>query len=48
MKTTKTLRTDLPVEVWDRLEAEAASKGKKIGTYLRDLIVARDEKRQAR
>lgn len=39
------LRTDLPDDVWDRLAAEAADNGVKVGVYLRRLIIARDRKR---
>lgn len=39
------LTINLPEDVWDRLNAEAAEHGQKIGTYLRNLIVKRDTKR---
>lgn len=42
------LRTDLPDDVWDRLNAEAAEHGVKIGVYVKRLIVARDERRVSR
>lgn len=38
----RTLRADIPADVWSRLEAEAAEHGMKIGAYLRTLIVRRD------
>lgn len=38
----KLLRVDLPADVWDRLNNEAADDGKKIGAFARDLIVKRD------
>lgn len=44
-RTTRTIRADLPVEVWDRLAAEAAASGVPLGRYLRNLIVRRDEKK---
>jgi len=44
----KLLRTDLPDDVWDRLNEEAAEHGVKIGVYVKRLIIARDAKRQAR
>lgn len=44
----KLLRTDLPDEVWARLNAEAEADGVKIGVYVKRLILARDQKRQAR
>lgn len=40
------LRTDLPDDVWHRLAAEAEANGMKIGTYVKHLIVARDERRE--
>lgn len=40
------LRLDLPPDVWDRLNAEAAQHNQKIGTYVRGLILTRDTKRQ--
>lgn len=43
----KLLRTDLPDEVWDRLNEEAAEHGVKIGVYIKQLIVARDKRRQS-
>ena len=39
------LRTDLPDDVWLRLEAEAAEHGQKIGLYVKQLIVARDARK---
>lgn len=47
-RTTRTLRTDLPVEVWDRLAAEAAAAGVPLARFARNLIVDRDTRRQAR
>lgn len=44
-RTTKTLRTDLPLDVWGRLADEAHEKGITIGRLTRDLIVARDAKK---
>lgn len=44
----KLLRTDLPDDVWDRLDAEAKEAGMKIGLYLKQLIIERDKKRQTR
>lgn len=43
---TKRLTVDLPAEVWDRLNAEAAAKGQKIGLFAKGLIITRDEKVQ--
>jgi len=44
------LTISLPVEVWDRLDAEAVAKGpdggKRIAGYLRHLIIKRDERGQ--
>lgn len=40
----KTIRTVLPAEVWDALQAEADRKGTTIGALLRDLVVARHER----
>jgi hypothetical protein len=39
------LRTDLPDEVWDRLNTEAEAHDLKIGKYVRDLIIRRDQRR---
>lgn len=44
-RTTRTIRADIPTEVWDRLAAEAAAAGVPLGRYLRNLIVSRDTKR---
>lgn len=44
-RTTRTLRTSIPTDVWDRLAAEAADKGIPLGRHLHNLIVARDSKR---
>lgn len=41
---TKTIRADIPADVWDRLDAEASAKGVPLGRHLRNLIVARDKK----
>lgn len=41
----KLLRTDLPDDVWDRLNAEATAAGVKIGVYVKRLIITRDEKK---
>lgn len=41
----KLLRTDLPDPVWDRLNAEAAEHGVKIGVFVKRLIVARDARK---
>lgn len=46
-RTTRTIRADIPTDVWDRFAAEAAAAGVPIGRYLRNLIVARDRKRTA-
>lgn len=45
MKNTRTIRADIPNDVWDRLAAEAAAKGVPLGRLLRSLIVARDTKK---
>lgn len=45
---TRRLTVALPDDVWDRLDAEAADHGKTIGAYLKQLIITRDAKRQAR
>lgn len=42
------LTLDLPVDVWDRLDAEARVKGQRIAGYTQLLIVTRDEKKQNR
>lgn len=42
------LRTDLPDDVWDRLDQEAEQHGMKIGVYVKRLIIARDERRQSK
>ena len=47
-RTTRTLRTELPTEVWDRLTDEAKEAGIPLARFTRDLIVTRDKKRQAR
>jgi hypothetical protein len=44
-KSTRTLRTELPTEVWDRLAAEAAAAGVPLGRYARELFVKRDTKK---
>lgn len=44
-RTTRTLRCDLPIDVWDRLAADAAAAGVPIGRYTRDLIIARDTRK---
>lgn len=38
----KTVSASLPVEVWERLNSEAAESGQVLGAFLRDLIVKRD------
>lgn len=43
-KTQRTIRTDIPIPVWDRLAAEAAAKNIPLGRHLKNLIVARDAK----
>lgn len=45
MKNTRTLRADIPNDVWDRFAEEARAKGITVGTHLRQLLVARDKKR---
>lgn len=45
MRTTRTLRTDLPVDVWERFNAEAAARGVPVGRHLRNLMVARDARK---
>lgn len=45
MRTTRPLRAELPIPVWDRLAAEAVEAGVPIGRYVRDLICARDARR---
>lgn len=47
-KNFRTLRTDLPNDVWDRLAEEAAAAGVPLGRFARNLFVARDAKRQAK
>jgi hypothetical protein len=44
-RTTRTIRADIPNDVWDRLAAEAQSKGVPLGRHLRNLIVTRDTKK---
>lgn len=45
MRRNRTIRTDIPTDVWDRLAAEAADKGIPLGRHLKNLIVNRDKKR---
>lgn len=47
-KNKRTIRTDLPTPVWDRLADEAAALGIPVGRHLHNLIVARDKRRQER
>lgn len=47
-RTTRTIRADIPTDVWDRLAAEAAEKDIPLGRHLRNLIVNRDAKIQAK
>jgi macrodomain Ter protein organizer (MatP/YcbG family) len=42
----RTVRADIPTDVWDRLAVEAAAKGVPLGRHLANLIVARDRKRR--
>lgn len=42
------LTLDLPVDVWDRLDAEAQTRGQRIAGYTQSLIMTRDSKRQSR
>lgn len=42
------LTLELPVEVWDRLDAEAQSKGQRIAGYAQLLIMTRDAKKVSR
>jgi hypothetical protein len=44
-RTTRTLRTELPADVWDRLADEAAAAGIPLGRLVRQLIVARDRRK---
>lgn len=44
-RSTRTLRTEVPNDVFDRLAAEAADAGIPLGRLLRQLIVARDRKK---
>jgi macrodomain Ter protein organizer (MatP/YcbG family) len=44
-RTTRTLRTDLPNDVWDRLADEARDAGVPLARFVRNLIVARDAKK---
>lgn len=39
------LTLDLPVDVWDRLDAEARESGQRIAGYLQYLVVKRDTSR---
>jgi hypothetical protein len=41
----RTLRTDIPADVWQRFADEAHAKGSNPGRYLRELLVARDTKK---
>lgn len=45
---TRLLRVDLPTEVWDALDAEAADRGVKVGSFVRDMLVRRHTKKNAR
>lgn len=42
----KRLTLALPDDVWQRLADEADAHGTSIGTHVKNLIVARDSKRQ--
>lgn len=44
-RSTRTIRTDLPTDVWGRLEDEAREKNITLARHLRNLIVARDAKK---
>lgn len=44
-RSNRTIRADIPADVWDRLAAEAAEKGIPLGRLLRNLIVARDARK---
>ena len=44
----RTIRADIPADVWDRLAAEAEEQNKPLGRHLADLIVARDTRKQDR
>ncbi len=48
MKNTRTIRTELPTDVWDRFALEADEAGVPMARLLRDLIVKRDSKRVSR
>jgi macrodomain Ter protein organizer (MatP/YcbG family) len=39
------LTLDLPVDVWDRLDAEAQDHGQRIAGYLQQLTIKRDERK---
>lgn len=40
----RTIRADIPNDVWDNLAAEAAAKGIPLGRLLRNLLVSRDNR----
>lgn len=44
MRSTRTIRADIPTDVWDRLAAEAAEKGVPLGRLLRSMLVSRDRR----
>jgi hypothetical protein len=44
-RTTRTLRTELPADVWQRLADEAAVTGIPLARLVRQLIVARDRRK---
>lgn len=44
-RNTRTIRADIPNDVWDRLADEAAAHGIPLGRHLRNLIVSRDAKK---
>jgi hypothetical protein len=43
-KKDRRLTTSLPVDVWDRLDAEARAQGITVATLLRRLVIARDKR----
>lgn len=45
MSANKRLTIALPIDVWNRLHAEAKQSGKGIGTFAADLLIARDERK---
>ena len=44
-RSTRTIRADIPNDVWERFASDAAKAGVPMGRHLRNLLIARDTKR---